>query len=385
MRKLRTLLAAVTVAAGAVLGVGLLGTAGNAIPAPDSNHANIVGGGSATTTYSFMGSIQVGGGHYCGASLLSSQWAVTAAHCTYSQSGPLSPSQVSVRFGSNSRSSGGQLSGVSQIIRHPSYQTQYDIALLKLSSSISGAPITIASASPAANTNVRLLGWGQTCPQRGCDQGPDGLKQLDTRIISDSSCQGMNTGNELCVYGTTTNTACYGDSGGPALVSSGSGWALVGATSRSGDNNTTCGTGNAIYTDVTAFASWISQNTGGTTTPPSGTCSGNNGQAVSIPDAGAAVTSSITISGCSRAASSTSKVTVDITHSYRGDLVVDLVAPDGSTYRLKASNSNDSAADVKTTYTANLSGEAGNGTWKLRVQDVASYDTGRINSWSLVL
>ncbi|MBX9393763.1 S8 family serine peptidase [Streptomyces sp. TRM72054] len=105
--------------------------------------------------------------------------------------------------------------------------------------------------------------------------------------------------------------------------------------------------------------------------------------AVSIPDAGSAVESPITVSGRSGNAPSALQVAVDITHTYRGDLVIDLVAPDGSTYRLKSSSGSDSADNVNTTYTVNASSEVANGTWKLRVQDVAAQDTGRINSWSL--
>ncbi|WP_171108491.1 MULTISPECIES: S8 family serine peptidase [Streptomyces] len=105
--------------------------------------------------------------------------------------------------------------------------------------------------------------------------------------------------------------------------------------------------------------------------------------AVSIPDAGSAVESPITVSGRSGNAPSALQVAVDITHTYRGDLVIDLVAPDGSTYRLKSSSGSDSADNVNTTYTVNASSEVANGTWKLRVQDVAAQDTGTINSWSL--
>ncbi|WP_267464202.1 proprotein convertase P-domain-containing protein [Actinokineospora alba] len=75
---------------------------------------------------------------------------------------------------------------------------------------------------------------------------------------------------------------------------------------------------------------------------------------------------------------------VDIKHSWRGDLVVDLVAPDGSTYRMKNSSSNDSADNVITTYTVNASTEIANGTWKLKVQDIAAQDTGYIDSFKLV-
>jgi len=114
-------------------------------------------------------------------------------------------------------------------------------------------------------------------------------------------------------------------------------------------------------------------------------CTGTNGTDVAIPDAGAAVSSSITISGCGRAASSTSTVDVNIVHTYRGDLVVTLVAPDGSTYALKSSSSSDSADNVIATYSVNLSGEAADGTWQLRVQDVYSADTGTINTWTLTV
>lgn len=104
---------------------------------------------------------------------------------------------------------------------------------------------------------------------------------------------------------------------------------------------------------------------------------------VAVPDNGAAVTSSVTVSGRSGNAPTTLRVGVDIKHTWRGDLVVDLLAPDGTSYRLKNSSSNDSADNVVATYTVNASSESANGTWKLRVQDVASQDTGYIDSWRL--
>ncbi|MFJ8810366.1 M4 family metallopeptidase [Streptomyces sp. NPDC102490] len=103
---------------------------------------------------------------------------------------------------------------------------------------------------------------------------------------------------------------------------------------------------------------------------------------VNIPDYGAAVTSSITVSGRTGNAPSNLKVGVDIVHTWRGDLQIDLVAPDGSTYRLKNSGY-DPAADVHETYTVNASSETANGTWKLRVQDQGQADTGYIDAWRL--
>ncbi|SEQ79348.1 Proprotein convertase P-domain-containing protein [Lentzea xinjiangensis] len=104
---------------------------------------------------------------------------------------------------------------------------------------------------------------------------------------------------------------------------------------------------------------------------------------VAIPDAGAAVTSPITVSGLTGNAPAALKVAVNITHTYRGDLVIDLIAPDGTAYRLKGSG-NDSADNVVATYSVDASGEAANGTWKLQVQDVARADTGFIDSWKLI-
>ncbi|CAM5606111.1 M4 family metallopeptidase [Streptomyces fimicarius] len=108
-----------------------------------------------------------------------------------------------------------------------------------------------------------------------------------------------------------------------------------------------------------------------------------NTTVVNIPDAGAAVTSSVTVSGVAGNAPSALKVGVDITHTWRGDLVVDLVAPDGTNYRLKNRSSGDSADNVVETYTVNASSEVANGVWKLKVQDLARQDTGRINSFKL--
>jgi subtilisin-like proprotein convertase family protein len=91
----------------------------------------------------------------------------------------------------------------------------------------------------------------------------------------------------------------------------------------------------------------------------------------------------LTATGCTGSTSS-AQVAVNIVHTYRGDLVIDLLAPDGSSYRLKNSGS-DSGDNINTTYTANLTNEVRNGTWRLRVQDVASADTGYLNSWSITL
>ncbi|MFD5764866.1 S8 family serine peptidase [Streptomyces sp. NPDC127049] len=107
-----------------------------------------------------------------------------------------------------------------------------------------------------------------------------------------------------------------------------------------------------------------------------------NADNVTISD-NTTVSSSIAVTGRTGNAPAALKVAVDIKHTWRGDLVVDLVAPDGTVRNLKASSSSDSADNVLATYTVDASSEVANGTWKLQVRDVATGDTGYIDSWSL--
>ncbi|MGK5445110.1 S8 family peptidase [Micromonospora sp. URMC 105] len=167
----------------------------------------------------------------------------------------------------------------------------------------------------------------------------------------------------------------------PSTVTSGGSSTLTIATSASTPPGTytITVTGTAASGTRTATYSLTVTGSGG------GGCSGSNGTDVAIPDTGATVSSSIAISGCARNASSASTVAVNIVHTYRGDLVIDLVAPDGSAYRLKNSSYFDGADNVNATYTANLSSEAANGTWRLQVRDVYSGDTGYLNTWTLTL
>jgi len=131
----------------------------------------------------------------------------------------------------------------------------------------------------------------------------------------------------------------------------------------------------SAYSGVSLQASWGTGSSGG----GSQTYSNTNG--VNIVD-NATVESTIAVSGRSGNAPVSTPVAVDISHTWKGDLKVDLVAPDGSVYVL-SNYAGGSADNIKQTFTVNLSSEALNGSWKLRVNDKASGDTGRINSWSI--
>ncbi|PPK70464.1 S8 family serine peptidase [Actinokineospora auranticolor] len=127
--------------------------------------------------------------------------------------------------------------------------------------------------------------------------------------------------------------------------------------------------------------------TGGPGPEPGGCDPATNGDDVSIPDGGAAVSSSVAVgSACTGKASTSTKVKVDINHTYTGDLSVALVGPSGKSYSLKKANTGtSSAAGLHETYTVDASAENRAGTWKLQVTDVFTYDTGTIDSWTLTV
>jgi secreted trypsin-like serine protease len=210
----------------------------------------VVGGHNATETYSFMVSLQrSGGAHSCGGSLIKANWVVTAEHCG-------TPFQV--RIGSTDRSSGGTVARVSRRVAHPTA----DLALLQLSTSVSQAPIAIASSSGAVGTPSRIIGWGQTCASPGCGSAPRILQELDTSIVSDSECGGIRAASEICTDNPGNSAgACYGDSGGPEIKRVNGVWQLIGATSRSGGGSV-CAREPSIYVDVPFHRSWITQYTG---------------------------------------------------------------------------------------------------------------------------
>lgn len=132
--------------------------------------------------------------------------------------------------------------------------------------------------------------------------------------------------------------------------------------------------------DAVAHAIWTLSGTG--TTPPTGTVFENTAD-VTIPDSpGAAVTSTVNVTGITGNAPSNLSVGVNIVHTYIGDLVVDLVAPDGTVYNLH-NRTGGSADNIVQTYTVNASAEVANGAWKLRAQDKAGADTGYISNFKL--
>jgi secreted trypsin-like serine protease len=226
---------------------GLLAPTGTA-PAPPT--PMIVGGGNATETYSFMAALSSTDGWGCGASLIRPTWIVTAKHCVTLDNGDQStPASLSFRIGSLYQDSGGSVAKAKRVVRYGTDDA--DVALVELTAPVAQQPIDIAASAPVG-TASRIIGWG--CRSDACDDPPNPvLQQLDTSILDDSACGGGQY--YLCINNPDGwRGACYGDSGGPAVIKNGARWTLVGATSG---GTGLCGENPSFYVDLPNVRSWI--------------------------------------------------------------------------------------------------------------------------------
>ncbi|TDD35842.1 serine protease [Actinomadura sp. KC06] len=271
---MRTLYSTLIASVAALLWLGLSAPAALAEPRPPSPDGTvspmIIGGVDAPEPYSFMVSLQtVQSGHFCGGSLLTADWVVTALHCVRGRQ----PEELRLRVGSLRLDSGGSARQAERIVLHPEGSpARFDIALVKLDEPVADAPVALDVRQPVG-TPARLLGWG--CTQVGIfcgDEGtPEVLQQLDSAVRAPASCVNVQApidpDSEVCTGNQETATGpCFGDSGGPMLRRTADGWRLIGAFSRvevlpqnpdDPPQFPDCRTGMGIYTDVTVHRAWI--------------------------------------------------------------------------------------------------------------------------------
>jgi hypothetical protein len=149
-----------------------------------------------------------------------------------------------------------------------------------------------------------------------------------------------------------------------------------GASSPNDKSTTAIVTSTALPTDC------------GGTAPPAGTTRTftATGLPLNIPDNNTTgVRSNISVT----ATGTVSKVLVstNITHTFRGDLVIQVVAPNGAVATLsnRAGGSADNFVATNLDITSSFTNVSANGTWQLFVRDLARVDTGKINSFSLTI
>ncbi|XP_017082346.2 trypsin [Drosophila eugracilis] len=230
-------------------------------PDIDFPFGRIVNGESADIeNFPYQVSIQTTkGSHFCGGSLIAADTVLTAAHCMQSYAA----SELQVRVGSSSRSSGGEVVTVRAFKYHEGYNSKLlinDVAIMKLSTPVRQTSkirtIELADSEPVSGTDAVVSGWGTTC-FLFCSS-PDTLLQVGVQLLHKTDCASDNYsyGSDsikdtmVCATGEKKD-ACQGDSGGPlvangkqvGVVSWGSGCAWTGYP--------------GVYADVAALKSWI--------------------------------------------------------------------------------------------------------------------------------
>merc|ERR1712064_149115 len=111
----------------------------------------------------YIVSLQRGGSHFCGGTVISSTRTVTAAHCYQTR-----VTAVAGAHNINVNESTQQKMSVTSFVNHPSYNDrnmQNDIAVLRHSAfNLGGAVAALAprSSMPSSGAAVRICGWGNT-------------------------------------------------------------------------------------------------------------------------------------------------------------------------------------------------------------------------------
>ncbi|XP_008829018.1 enteropeptidase isoform X2 [Nannospalax galili] len=238
---------------------------------PQEVNPKIIGGSDTQAgAWPWVVALYYGNRLLCGASLVSSNWLVTAAHCVYGRN--LNPSRWTAVLGLHTRlnlTSPQVVSrAIDQIVINPHYDKRRkfnDIAMMRLVFKVNYTDYIQPICLPEENQvflpgrNCFVAGWGMVVIEE--DSYANVLQEAVVPLIPNEKCQQQMpeyniTENMICAgYEEGGVDSCQGDSGGPLMCQENNRWLLVGVTSF----GVQCALPNrpGVYVRVPRFTEWI--------------------------------------------------------------------------------------------------------------------------------